>query len=194
MEDHWIPSIHLLGDLARTDLDELPLDQNVAYFATKSGELDWNKIGQFLPSDCFDLIMPIKAPTSSAGLERVAWFPTILGVFTQKSTYNSLVERYVSSQARIYKEIWRIKAFQWLKTFLWVAVNDALLTNHAWLGRGLATYDTCPICEGALEAMFYVLWDCEVAKKSMEEHWTKSHQRQLLLAESVQMAGRKYFL
>ena len=137
-KDHWILGIHSLEDLARTDLDEIILAQTVNDYTIDSGEGNWNKVGQNLSTDSVNLFITIKAPNVSVGLDRVAWFPNVSGEFTQKSAYKSIVERDGFAQARVYKEIWRISSPQRLKVFIWVVVNDTLLTYYTRFRRRIA--------------------------------------------------------
>ena len=88
------------------------LDHPVAEYATANGDWDWERISQVLPNDCLDFFMPIKATVESAGSDRVAWFPVILGDFSLKLAYKYLSEGDLSSQAQVYKEIWRFNTPQ----------------------------------------------------------------------------------
>lgn len=42
---------------------------------------------------------------------------------------------------------------------MWLAMNDALLANHAWFRRGLVHVDTCALCVIYSKTMLHVLHD-----------------------------------
>ena len=79
-----------------TELNETTLLQNVDEYVSVSSDWDWDKIGQYLTNDYFQLLFSVKTPDISAGLDRIAWFPNVSGEFTQKSTYNSIIERDIA--------------------------------------------------------------------------------------------------
>lgn len=133
--------------------------------ATSGGNWDWDSLGQFLPNDCLDLILPIKAPNSAVGSNCAAWLPTIIGEFNLKTGYDYWFEREVPTHARLFKELWRIKALQRLKTFMWEVANDALLINHARLRRGLTVQDICVLCGNTSETTLHALRDYCLAKE-----------------------------
>ena len=51
---------------------------------------------------------------------------------------------------------------------MWVVPNDALLTNHACLRKGLATQDNCYLCGNVSETKLHALWYCPIT----QELWT----------------------
>ena len=60
--------------------------------------------------------------------------------------------------------MWKIRTPQRLKIFLWLVVNDALLTNVSRMKKGLSGSNVCPICGIYSETALHVLRDCEIAK------------------------------
>ena len=62
--------------------------------------------------------------------------------------------------------MWKIRAPQRLKSFMWLALNDALLTNRARYRRGLAANDTCALCSRFPKTTLHAIRDCEVVKKA----------------------------
>ena len=60
--------------------------------------------------------------------------------------------------------MWKIRAPQKLKIFLWLVVNEAHLTNVSRMKKGLSAIDLCPICGIYSETTLHVPRDCEIAK------------------------------
>ena len=65
----------------------------------------------------------------------------------------------------MFNVIWKAKAPQRLKAFMWLAANDALLPNCAWLKRGLAINDSSVLCGVATEITLHALRGCPKAKE-----------------------------
>ena len=43
----------------------------------------------------------------------------------------------------MHKLLWKIRTPQRLKTFMWLVMNDALLTNFSLIKRGMTANDLC---------------------------------------------------
>ena len=54
--------------------DDVLSNKKVAEFATVSGEWNWERLGQVLPKDCLDNLMPNKAHNHVAGLTELLGF------------------------------------------------------------------------------------------------------------------------
>ena len=57
------------------------------------------------------------------------------------------------------------EAPQRLRSFLWLAANEALLANYNSLRRGLTDVAVCPLCEIHEKTVLHILRDCRVAKE-----------------------------
>ena len=69
-----------------------------------------------------------------------------------------------------------MRAPQRVKSFMWLVINDALLTNCARLKRNMTANDTCAICGSISETMLHTLRDCSKAKemwKSIDHSFIK---------------------
>ena len=126
--DHWIPAVDRLADFATTDFDESHLNQKINEYAL-NGNWDWEKLKYVLPSDCLELLSPIKAPDQGTNKDMIAWFPNLEGVYTLKSAYKVWTDDEALTKRRLYKCMWNLVAPQRIKAFLWLVMNEALLTN-----------------------------------------------------------------
>ena len=94
----------------------------------------------------------------------MAWFLNINGEFSIRTTYKALCENDISARSRLNKEVWDLLAHQKIKVFMWLIINNALLTNYARFKRGMSNVDNCALCGIYLESTLYVLHDCKKAK------------------------------
>ena len=90
-------------------------------------------------------------------LIKLLGFPLFFGDFNLKFAYSVWFDREFSYHSRLFKELWKIKGPQRLKMFMWVMVNDALLTNHVRARKGLSSLDTCILCGSSLDTTLHAL-------------------------------------
>ena len=69
-----------------------------------------------------------------------------------------------TTRAEAYRLMWKIKALHRLKTFMWLVMNDAFLTNYSHFKRGMVANDLCIFCGIYSKTMFHALHDCEILK------------------------------
>ena len=74
-----------------------------------------------------------------------------------KIAYNIWMENDILARDRFHNEIWKIKVPQWLRAFLWIVMNGALIINFARVRRRIASTDTCVLFNRLLETTLYVL-------------------------------------
>ncbi|KAK4258548.1 hypothetical protein QN277_004989 [Acacia crassicarpa] len=91
------------------------------------------------------------------GLLRWKW--TKDGQFTVKSAYDSL-RPLANLPDKLWGSIWKIKAPERCKIFLWLVLHNRLLTNVSRCKRGLSEDGRCPVCKVDLETLLHVLRDC----------------------------------
>ena len=72
-----------------------------------------------LLGDCLNLLVPIKTPNPERENDQITWFPKVDGIFTLKTAYQNLIDSEVSVRKRLYKYMWKVKAPQRLKGFMW---------------------------------------------------------------------------
>ena len=117
-----------------------------------------------LPNECLELFIPAP-PNPRAGNDLLAWFPIVNGNFTLKSAHNSWTDDDIMIRNNLYKNMWKVKTTQRIKAFMWLVMNDALLTNHACFRRGLVTNDLCALCSAFPKTTLHTLCDCVIAKE-----------------------------
>ena len=98
-------------------------------------------------------------------LIKLLGFPLFFGDFNLKFAYSVWFDREFSYHSQLLKELWKIKGPQRLKMFMWVMVNDALLTNHVRARKGLSSLDTCILCGSSSDTTLHALRNCIYVKE-----------------------------
>ncbi|KAL4391418.1 hypothetical protein AHAS_Ahas03G0243100 [Arachis hypogaea] len=158
-DDHWIPGVQKLRDVATCSLDEAKLREKVSDYVNSQGNWNWAKLSQVLSEDILEHIKILKSPNPDIGADTVGWLPAADGNFSIKSAY----EVYFTGKdnnSSLHKLLWKIKLPQRLKTFSWLLTHEALLTNSKRKLRNLTEDGDCPRCCGEEETLLHVLRDC----------------------------------
>ena len=158
---HWLPGVNYLGDMSIIDLEGNDL---LNLLQQKVINWDWNKFSYYLTTDWLDMLMSIKPPNPLDDHNQIAWFPTVNREFTLNSAYFSLCKNNMLDKNKLNNLMWKVRVLQRLKTFLWLVVNDALLTNFSRLKKRLGANDLYPMCGIYSETTLHILRDCEIAK------------------------------
>ncbi|KAG7599606.1 Endonuclease/exonuclease/phosphatase superfamily [Arabidopsis suecica] len=108
------------------------------------------------------------------------------GQFTVKSAYNLLTRDETPRQwmGNLFKRVWRVRAPERVRMFLWLVVNQAIMTNVERHRRHLSDSGLCQVCKGGEETIIHVLRDCP----AMEGIWQRllpPRSRQPFFAKSI---------
>lgn len=108
----------------------------------------WNfaVLNQMLPPNCLQLLMSIMAPASDSGQDSIAWLHNSSGIFSVWIAYNCYKLKSTNNQRKIFAKIWKLEAPQRIRMFMWLVINNSLLTNHARMRKGMAHSNLCAIC------------------------------------------------
>lgn len=82
------------------------------------------------------------------------------GKFSVKSVYNALS---ASEAGSYHKLIWKGRVPARIKIFLWLVINDAILTRDNLMKRRWKGEPTCCFCD-LNESVSHLLFECSVAK------------------------------
>jgi hypothetical protein len=94
------------------------------------------------------------------GEDRVFWKFGALGRFTVKSVYNALT---IDDSGPYHKNIWKAKIPAKIKIFLWLLMNNAILTRDNILKRKGKVSPTCHFCN-LDETISHLFFQCTTAK------------------------------
>ncbi|XP_010520746.1 PREDICTED: uncharacterized protein LOC104799794 [Tarenaya hassleriana] len=162
--DNWVeddkPLIEYLSEEDRPSINPVM----VAEFANADGKWKWDKFASLLPNSTCLRIASLLPPRQSAESDRLYWCSSRDGKCTVKSAYNSLLPDNITSSHTIWSVIWKWGDPERIRTFLWLACNNRLLTNMARFKRNLSSSGQCPLGCPSDESVLHVLRDCSVAK------------------------------
>ncbi|XP_057747786.1 uncharacterized protein LOC130966983 [Arachis stenosperma] len=157
-KEQWIPGFTNLKEVALTNLEEDKLNEKVVDYVNENGDWDWEALNRVLPEEVIDILYTIKAPNLQIGEDSISWMSCPNGVFSIKSAYETFYIEDGEEQS-LYKQIWKAKLPQRLRSFCWLFTHEALLTNHKRRRRGLTEDGNCPRCQGEEETLLHTLRD-----------------------------------
>ena len=109
------------------------------------------------------MLHPLKAFDIRANDDTIAWFSILEGTFSLKIVFKIWTDNDALIRYRLFRVMWKLNAAQRIKTFLWLVLNEALLTNRARFKKGLASNDLCALYGVKSESLLYALRHCEKA-------------------------------
>lgn len=162
-QDKWLPGIDSLASMVLHPIPQHERFFMVSHYGEEAG-WRWDRFQQYLPDHICLLIAAVKPP-SGASHDFPGWGPSSNGQFTLKSAYHLLYSQLDRFDPLCFdfSKVWQWNGPQQVRTFLWQAVHDRLLTNEARARRGMSSDSTCPYCLNQPETLMHVLRDCEFA-------------------------------
>ncbi|CAN1306112.1 Putative ribonuclease H protein At1g65750 [Linum perenne] len=119
-----------------------------------------------LPSSSVELVMGMSPPRADGGEDKWVWGGEDNGCFTIKSAYRILNSGNLSSDPEPWRVVWNWKGQHRVRMFLWLAIQDTILTNKNRVRRHIATDASCGLCGQQEESTTHVLRDCVFAAES----------------------------
>lgn len=90
------------------------------------------------------------------------WEPN--GLFSTRSTYK--VRHHSGVLCQHYRRLWKIKCPPKVKVFLWVLLQNKLLTREMLARRGCNIVQGCLLCRSdTVESALHLFWTCPYAKE-----------------------------
>ncbi|CAA7040260.1 unnamed protein product [Microthlaspi erraticum] len=159
--DKW-----LMGSaLCDLTMAEIPLEA----LHLKAGNLWSNGIGwdlqRIIPytSEETRLEMAAVVVNLNAGRsDTISWGETADGRFTVSSAYRLLSrdEYFKPNMSNFFRRVWRIRAPERVRVFLWLVSNYGIMTNQERLRRHMSDTGICQVCKAGVESTLHVLRDC----------------------------------
>ncbi|CAN1151829.1 Putative ribonuclease H protein At1g65750 [Linum perenne] len=110
--------------------------------------------------------MGMSPPRADGGEDKWVWGGEDNGCFTIKSAYRILNSGNLSSDPEPWRVVWNWKGQHRVRMFLWLAIQDTILTNKNRVRRHIATDASCGLCGQQEESTTHVLRDCVFAAES----------------------------
>ncbi|CAN1833322.1 Putative ribonuclease H protein At1g65750 [Linum perenne] len=161
----WVDSgIRLLNTIEDTN-GGIDLSATVADFTNEDNQWDVDKLTNVLTPDQVCLVLGMSPPRPDSGDDGWVWGSEPDGKFTIKSAYRIAYTRPAHTACAPWKECWNWRGPNRIRLFLWLAVQEKLLTNKERCRRNMATSDSCELCHLSPESIVHVLRDCNFARE-----------------------------
>ncbi|XP_050238477.2 uncharacterized protein LOC126687968 [Mercurialis annua] len=168
--DNWVADLGPLRLLAFSPLQDSELTKKVIDF-TANGAWNWKLFENLVPSSVLLHIAAVHPPSASAGPDETYWGLSSNGVFSVNSAYKMQENFYCDNDRAKWRSIWQWPGAPRVRTLLWLAANNKLLTNFERCRRHMTTDASCFLCGHHSEDTDHVLRHCVFAR----EVWRKIH-------------------
>ncbi|CAN1164269.1 Putative ribonuclease H protein At1g65750 [Linum perenne] len=165
----WVDRDIRLIDSFVGELEDCNLSETVADFANEDGQWNVAKLTGVLPAEIIDCVVGMLPPKADSGEDLWVWGGEADGRFSIKSAYNLIYSHPGALNPQSWKTIWSWKGPNRTRLFLWLAIQEKLLTNSERLKRQMTPLGTCEFCHHPSESTAHVLRDCIFAA----EVWDK---------------------
>lgn len=119
-----------LGDVAIKPIPPQDIDKNIREYTDVNGSWAWSKINEYLPSSFLLLLASCLPPIHTQEEDKPFWQGSSLGLFSISSAYELITSRSWNVKEDKWKVIWSLPVPQRVRTFQWLTLKNALLTNH----------------------------------------------------------------
>ena len=94
--------------------------------------------------------------------DRISWGESPDGKFTVSSAYQFLTRDGIPRQnlSSLFERVWKVTVPERVKIFLWLGVNQVIMTNMERYRRHLSENGICQVCKSGDESIIHVLRDC----------------------------------
>lgn len=140
------------------------LVRKVSSYVSADGDWNWVELRSHLPTSTLMRLASVLPPCPDDGDDRVVWKFSKDHIFTVNSAYKSLEKDSCPPKDDIWHLIWKWDGPQRIKSWLWLAVKEKLLTNVNRMSRGMCASDMCQRCDCASESNLHALRDCNAAQ------------------------------
>ncbi|KAL6540841.1 hypothetical protein OROMI_024724 [Orobanche minor] len=150
-------------------IDQRDLKTRLNQVLLEDGSWVFSRLHTTIPTDVIQELQSSNIQLSSES-DKLLWNGTASGLFTCQSAYKVLHQFSISNDLRQrpdfkWKVLWKSKLPNKFKYFLWLAVQDRLLTNELRYKRNMAPNPYCGICQETNENVLHILRHCTAAKE-----------------------------
>ncbi|XP_019163505.1 PREDICTED: uncharacterized protein LOC109159849 [Ipomoea nil] len=134
-------------------------NMHVKDFIISNGGWNYAALESLLPGDMVDRIRAIPIPLTNGQQDKLNWPHSGTGLVTVSSAFSFLSG--TDDSAASHEWIWKIKAIERVKLFVWKIVKNGLLVNTERKRRGLTIDSSCPRCGAEEETLDHLFRQCE---------------------------------
>ncbi|CAN1846003.1 Putative ribonuclease H protein At1g65750 [Linum perenne] len=166
--DVWLDSGATLIDFA-LNIQGVNSNASVSDFCLPNGSWDFPKLDSCLPSALVLQVGGMTPPRAEAGKDVLVWGLEDNGKFSIKSAYALLKDFRLDERNGKWQKIWSWQGPNRIKHFLWVVLQDKLLTNLERARRHLTASDLCAACTQVPESLDHLFRSCQIARSIWNE-------------------------
>ena len=139
-----------------------------SYFRPNAKEWDVHKVQQHFHEDDFRVILQTRIP-QHAVRDRLAWTQSFNGQYSVKSAYHYWLSSsnlmINADNSKGWKRLWNLNLPHKIKIFLWRFCKNNIPVRYLLRSKGVLNPITCPMCEGDIEHLLHVFFDCTFAQQ-----------------------------
>lgn len=145
---------------------------------------DWTNLTGLLPTNVERKLIGYMLTEDSTTMDTTNWSCDPSGKFTVTSAYNIIHNCAGNGEDKTWKRIWKLKIPSKIKTFLWLAYHQRLMSNDMRVRQGFAASPYCHNCPGVKEDVSHILRECPKARevwrkitpcKANQNNWLKPY-------------------
>ncbi|GAU25543.1 hypothetical protein TSUD_259770 [Trifolium subterraneum] len=130
----------------------------------EEGRWDWILFDSWMPTSFQQKIAAVLPPHVDNGRDERVGVGGNKKDFSVTSMYNNLCGFNKDDAHYMWGRVWKLKAPERVRTFIWLVMHNKLLTNSLKSVMGLS-HAMCSYCRVVEETTLHVLRDCTLAKK-----------------------------
>ncbi|GAU31578.1 hypothetical protein TSUD_54010 [Trifolium subterraneum] len=155
--DKWIPNVGELFSSASLNL----IDTTLSVRDAQNSEGGWNLnfLRDNLANNIVNQVLALPDPNNGDGPDTMGWEGSNTHQFTVQSAY-LLQFGDILTQGGDWKSLWDWEGPHRIQTFIWMAVQERILTNLRRSKWGVGISPLCTRCGRDDETMIHVLRDC----------------------------------
>lgn len=186
--DTWFNGKGLYTVIPR--IDRRDMDVRLNQLLSSDGRWNFDSLHTEIPQGLVEELMEADFRIGTEP-DLLIWNETASGLFSCQSAYCTLKRQDTMTEQRRssninWKLLWKSKLPNKFKHFLWLAMQDRLMTNMLCFKRQMTHDASCTICSGVNETTAHILRDCKAAKLIWKEVLTP---QDLIKFEDIQEEG-----
>ncbi|KAJ8420570.1 hypothetical protein Cgig2_025917 [Carnegiea gigantea] len=159
--DIWATHKPLLED-STSSVPQTSLTLTVADYCDQDRGWRWNDLRAYLQEDTLAKIASFEILEEGTE-DRSFSLASSSRTFSLKSALSTLQQIQTPQPSDSWKWVWRLWVPQRVRMFVWLALQDKLLTNVNRVQRGLASDMRCLACDADTEDLDHILQKCPMA-------------------------------
>lgn len=126
---------------------------------------NWRALHGKLPEEVIDKLQAFTLSEDDNAQDSSCWGNSGNGKFSTKSAYEIIALDEDTKADPVWKQIWKIKTQQWIRTFIWLTYHGKIMSNKERVKRGFTDDGMCGLCQREEEDADHIFRKCEGARK-----------------------------